>query len=313
MSGHTRFERRGGFYVPRGFPTVPDHPQEAKEAPYNRVMIPLLRKIMSAQGLTITVFGAENVPTSGPALLAINHTGFYDFIFAGIPALLRGKRLVRFMSKQEVFNVPVIGKLMRSMDHLPVDRAAGGSSRTEAVARLRRGQLVGIFPEATISRAFQLKDFKNGAVRIAEEADAPLLPVVIWGSQRVWTKDHPKRLGRSNTPIFIRVGEPVDPTGDPDVATERLKSVMNGMLDQVRDDYTRAYGPFPSGEFWIPSDQGGSAPTLFDAARLDAEEREARKERKEAKVSERLNKRADAALGNARTVRARLKNLFRKR
>src|SRR5699024_1501645 len=134
------------------------------------------------QGIRLTVFGAENIPVDGPALLAINHTGYYDFIFGGIPAHLRGRRLVRFMAKKEIFDTPVIGRLMRSMKHLQVNRAAGAASREEAVERLRQGQLVGIFPEATISRAFELKDFKNGAARIAAEADAPLIPVVIWGS-----------------------------------------------------------------------------------------------------------------------------------
>ena len=84
---------------------------------------------------------------------------------------------------------------MRGMHHIPVDRGAGASSFRAAVQALKAGEIVGVFPEATISRAFELKDFKSGAVRMAQAADVPLIPMAIWGSQRVWTKGHPKRLG----------------------------------------------------------------------------------------------------------------------
>ncbi|HHU67433.1 lysophospholipid acyltransferase family protein [Corynebacterium sp.] len=312
MAANPRFRKRRGFYVPADLSPVPDHPVEGKESPYNRIIIPLARALMKAQGIRLTVFGAENIPVDGPALLAINHTGYYDFIFGGIPAHLRGRRLVRFMAKKEIFDTPVIGRLMRSMKHLQVNRAAGAASREEAVERLRQGQLVGIFPEATISRAFELKDFKNGAARIAAEADTPLIPVVIWGSQRIWTKDHPKRLGRTNTPVFIRVGAPVDPNGDPDAAIQRLKDAMQVLLDRVRDDYGRAYGPFPAGEYWIPNADGGSAPTLTDARRIDTEARAAKAAKKEAAASAKLDKRADAILGNARTFIDQVKEKLRR-
>ncbi len=312
MAANPRFRKLRGFHVPADLPDVPDHPVEAKENPYNRIMIPLAKVLMKAQGIRLTVFGAENLPADGPALLAFNHTGYYDFIFGGIPAHLRGRRLVRFMAKEEIFDTPVAGPLMRSMKHLPVNRAAGAASREEAVERLRSGQFVGIFPEATISRAFELKEFKNGAARIAAEADAPLVPVVIWGSQRIWTKGHPKRLGRTRTPVFIRVGAPVDPSGDPDVAIQRLKDAMQVLLDRVRDDYERAYGPFPAGEYWIPNAAGGSAPTLADAHRIDTEVRAAKAAEKEAEISAKLDKRADAVLGNAHTFIDRMKERLRR-
>ena len=312
MAANPRFRKVRGFHVPADLPDVPDHPVESRESPYNRIIIPIARGLMKAQGIRLTVFGAENIPADGPALLALNHTGYYDFIFGGIAAHLRGRRLVRFMSKKEIFDTPVAGPLMRAMKHLQVDRSAGASSLEEAVARLREGQLVGIFPEATISRSFELKEFKNGAARIAAAADAPLVPMVIWGSQRIWTKGHPKRLGRTNTPVFIRVGEPVDPTGGPDVAMPRLKDAMQALLDRVKDDYNRAYGPFPAGEFWIPNVDGGSAPTLDDARRIDTEARAAKAAAREAKAAAKLDKRADAILGNARTFIDRVKEKLRK-
>ena len=59
--------------------------------------------------------------------------------------------------------------------------------------------MVGIFPEATISRSFELKEFKTGAVRLAASAEVPLIPLVLWGTQRMFTKDHPKDFSRGKT------------------------------------------------------------------------------------------------------------------
>src|SRR4051812_9297968 len=126
--------------------------------------------------------------------MVINHIGYLDFTYAGLAAR-PARRLVRFMAKQEVFTHKVSGPLMRGMHHIPVDREAGAGSYRTAVDALRAGEIVGVFPEATISRSFELKDFKAGAARMASEAGVPLLPTIIWGSQRGWTKGRPKRLG----------------------------------------------------------------------------------------------------------------------
>ena len=83
-------------------------------------------------------------------------------------------------------------------------------SYAAAVAALRSGEIVGVFPEATISQSYELKEFKTGAVRMARDAGVPLLPCVIWGSQRVFTKGRPKDLTRG-TPIRIVVGAPLGP------------------------------------------------------------------------------------------------------
>lgn len=298
------YTTRGGmFRVPADLPEVPDHPVESRERFYNGFMIRFLKGLMRAQGIRVTVFGAEHLPTEGGALLAMNHTGYYDFIFGEVPGNVRGRRLVRFMAKKEIFDMPVIGNLMRRMDHLSVDRAAGAASREEAVERLEKGQIVGIFPEATISRSFEIKELKTGAARIAAHAGVPLIPMVIWGGQRIWTKGHPKRLGRTNTPVYLRLGTPVDPGGDPAVATERLHTALVELMDQVRQDYAAEYGPFPEGEYWLPQALGGTAPTLPEAHRIDTEDKARKKAAKEAKQATRdareaakLNARGDAAL-----------------
>ena len=71
---------------------------------------------------------------------------------------------------------------------------------------------MGVYPEATISRSFEIKAFKSGAARMAIEADVPIVPHIIWGAQRIWTKGHPRNMRRPKVPIFIHVGEPIYPT-----------------------------------------------------------------------------------------------------
>ncbi len=227
------------------------------------------RSVFRLQGLRFTVLGSDRIPAAGGAVLAINHVGYFDFTYAGYAALPR-KRVVRFMAKQEVFAHPVAGPLLRGMRHIPVDRSLGAGSYATAVEALAGGELVGVFPEATISRSFELKAFKSGAARMAAEAGVPLLPVVIWGSQRVWTKGVPKRLGRTRTPITVSVGEPVETGPDPVAVTARLRERMSAQLHEVQESYPDK--PGPEGDWWLPARLGGSAPTPERAAELDAEE-----------------------------------------
>lgn len=310
----------GQFRVPADLPEVPDHPVEANERFYNGFIIRALKAILRAQGVKVTCFGAEHLPLEGGALLAMNHTNYYDFILGEIPGHVRGRRLVRFMAKKEVFDTPVVGAFMRSMDHISVDRQRGGTSIDEAVDRIRAGQIVGIFPEATISRSFELKDFKTGAVRIAEVAGAPLIPMVTWGGQRIWTKGLDKDLGRSHIPVFIRVGAPVDSSGTPEEATARLKTAMEGLLTRVRADYEAEYGPFPEGLAWRPASLGGSAPTPEEADRIETAyraERDAKRSataaKREKSTARRIDRKADRALGNGPGLLGRLKSLLKRK
>ena len=142
-------------------------------------------------GQRFDLTGTEHVPRKGGVLLAVNHVGYLDFVYGGLAANPSGRK-VRFMAKREVFDHPVSGPVMRSMHHIEVDRGEGLASFRAAVDYLQRGEAVGIFPEATISRSMELKEFKTGAVRIAAEAGVPLVPVILWGTQRIMTKDHDK-------------------------------------------------------------------------------------------------------------------------
>ena len=230
-----------------------------------------------ALGQQIVMTGSEHVPREGGVLLACNHIGYADFVYGGLAANPSG-RLVRFMAKKEIFDHRIAGPVMRSMHHIAVDRGSGEASARTAVDYLRAGEAVGVFPEATISRSFELKEFKTGAVRIAAQAGVPLVPVIMWGTHRVVTKDHPRDFSRGKT-IALRVGAPLHPTGsDPVAETAELHAVMSRLLDET----IRAYpsSEQPPGSWWLPASYGGSAPTPEEAVRLDAEEKRRRAERR---------------------------------
>ena len=228
-------------------------------------------------GQRFQMSGTEHVPTSGGVLLACNHIGYVDFIYGGLAANPSG-RLVRFMAKRELFDHKLLGPLMRSLHHIEVDRGAGEASFRTAVDFLRQGEAVGIFPEATISRSMELKEFKTGAVRIAAEAGVPLVPVTMWGTQRMMTKDHPRDFSRGKT-IAITVGAPLHPTGeDPVAETAELRAAMADLLDRTIRDYPA--DEQPPGSWWLPASYGGSAPSPEEAIRLDGEERRRRAERR---------------------------------
>ncbi len=229
------------------------------------------------QGLRITVTGVENLPTSGGAVIAINHTGYLDFTFAGLPAYQQGLgRKVRFMAKQEVFDGKITGPLMRGLRHIPVDRLDGAASYEAAVRNLKDGELVGVYPEATISRSFEIKECKSGAARMAIDAGVPIVPHIVWGAQRIWTKGHPKKLYRPKVPILVLVGEQIEPTLD----TLDLGGLLHSRMQQLLERAQEQYGPHPANEFWVPHRLGGGAPSLAEATRMDAEEAAARAARR---------------------------------
>jgi len=211
--------------------------------------------------LKLDLRGTEHIPATGGAVLACTHVSYLDFIFCGLAALPAGRR-TRFMAKQQVFANRIAGPLMRGMRHIPVDRSAGQASYRAAVSALRAGEVVGVFPEATISQSFTVKPIKTGAVRMAAEAGVPVIPVTAWGGQRLWTKGRPRNLTQRHVPVLIRAGEPFQPSpqDDLEVLTADLRARMSALLDTAQRDYPET--PKPGDDrFWLPAHLGGTAPT----------------------------------------------------
>lgn len=221
-------------------------------------------------GLRPSVSGGEHLPRTGAAVVAINHVGFLDFTFVGYAARERG-RYVRFMSKKSVFDLPVAGWLMRRMRHVSVDRGSGASAYLDARRKLAAGEVVGVFPEATISRSWRLKPFRPGAAGLAIACGVPVVPCIVWGSQRVLTVDGRRTL-RRGTAVTITLGPALQPQEGETVAglTARLHVAMEELLDEAVDAYPQAPRD-DADRWWVPHDRGGSAPDLETAARLDRE------------------------------------------
>src|SRR3954464_6369576 len=160
-----------------------------RDRPY-RLVIRLALVVFRLLRFRFDVRGSEHVPTTGGAIVCSNHVSYLDFTFLGLAALPR-RRMVRFMAKASVFHSRLSGPFMRAMHHIPVDRRAGAAAFESAVRALKDGEVVGVFPEATISSSFMVKELKAGAARMAIDAAVPVVPAAVWGGQRLFTKHHP--------------------------------------------------------------------------------------------------------------------------
>lgn len=250
--------------------------------PVYRPVVACARAAFAAMRWRVLPSGVEHVPAHGPAVIASNHVGYLDFAFVGYATLGR-QRLVRFMAKQEVFDHPVAGPLMRGMRHLPVDRFGGAVAAIDtAVEALNAGEVVGLFPEGTISRSFVPARPKTGAARIAMQASAPLIPTAVWGSQRLLTKGRRPNWQR-RVPITVTFGAPItyDTSEDPARVTDELISRITALVDHA----AVVYPDQPAGDddrWWLPAHLGGTAPTVDEARAMADRERQERLARRRA-------------------------------
>ncbi|GAB09855.1 putative acyltransferase [Gordonia araii NBRC 100433] len=241
--------------------------------PVYRTLEMIALGLRGAQGVRIDYRGAENIPTSGGAVLAINHTGYMDFIPVALGVYRRGRR-IRFMIKSEMMDIAIMRFLITRTKTVPVDRSAGHEAYEAAVAELRDGELLGVYPEATISRSFEIKELKSGAVRMAAAAGVPIIPIICWGAHRQWTKGGIRSMGRKKIPVIVEYGTPIDlsavdldSTTSVDAKVSELRDTMISMLHPIQEEYDH-----PAGAPWVPARLGGSAPTFDEAKVIEDEE-----------------------------------------
>jgi 1-acyl-sn-glycerol-3-phosphate acyltransferase len=249
--------------------------------PWYRLTIAVGRVAMRGLDLTTRVRGEEHVPTEGPALLASVHVSYPDFLFIGRAALARG-RYVRFMSRHDVWDVPGVGAAMTGMRHVPVDREAPAAAYLTARRLLEEGEVVCGFPEAGISYSFTVRSLMRGMAALARETGVPLVPTVLWGSQRIASVGVPVD-GREPRPdlrrgrtVDVRFGAPmqVAPGDDPVDATRELGARLTTMLEAlqrlpVHRPATGERAP------WYPAHLGGDAPDRREALHYDSVPRSA--------------------------------------
>lgn len=220
------------------------------------------RVLFAVLGLRIEVRGAERVPLHGPAVLAANHQSFLDFMLVGLVGRRR-HRFVRFLAKQAVLDAPVVGAAMRAMGHLGVDRTQGVVAARQTAKALARGELAGIYPEATIGRAFTVRErpyWRRGAAYLALATGAPLVPVAQWGAHRVLTAG-PRWSLRRGVAVVVQVGPPLEPRpGETaDQLTDRLHETIAAMVDDLVARYPQPPRT-PASTWWWPAARGGAAP-----------------------------------------------------
>src|SRR5829696_8921560 len=209
---------------------------DPRDKPYrfvDRVVLVLFK----AFGFRFDVRGAEHVPVTGGAIISSNHVSFFDFMFLGLGALPQ-HRLVRFMAKSAVFDNRFAGPFMRAMQHIPVDRKAGAAAFESAVRALKDGEVVGVFPEATISSSFTVKDLKAGAARMSVDAGVPIIPAAVWGGHRVATRGR-KLQWRRGVPVTVILGEPIvaEPGEKTQSMLRRTRSAMEALLEEAQRSY----------------------------------------------------------------------------
>ena len=157
--------------------------------------------------------GLERVPAEGPAIIAGNHLSYLDPFAHGVFVVKAGRR-PRFLAKQELFDAPFVGTVLRGAHQISVQRGAGDRSPIDDATRaVEQGEVVVIYPEGTTTTTNE--DFspgrgKTGAVRLSIATGIPILPVATWGGQFVWRKSGRQSL-EFGRPIWVAAGEPFDP------------------------------------------------------------------------------------------------------
>lgn len=221
------------------------------------------RLLFGVLGVKLRVAGRDHLPLDGGAVIAITHFGYLEFAIVEWVTWLANKRRIRFMAKKGAFKGWPLGALMRNMKHIPVDRSAGSHAYDEAIAALQNGELIGVFPEGTVSRSFEVQRIKAGAVRLAQQAGVPLIPVAVWGAHRILTKGAKgKQRERVGVPVYVAIGEPVDVSLSADIhdASDALRASLQKLTDHLQD----IYPVDGTGKWWQTARLGGTAPTLDD-------------------------------------------------
>lgn len=250
-----------------------------RREPYYRGVEVAGKVALRALALEIVADGVAHVPASGPVVLASNHVSFPDFVFIG--RALLGRRRVRFLCRHDIWDSPA-GRVMTQMQHVPVDREAPAAAYLMARRLLRSGEPVCVFPEGGISAAYTVRALMPGAVALARETGAPLVPVTLWGGQRLWPQKRaveealPKPIWARGRRVDVRFGAPrtIAPDADVEAETRALGEELWRGLEELQQ--LPQHQPRP-GEWapWHPRHLGGDALERQASFVLDAMPRSA--------------------------------------
>lgn len=191
----------------------------------------------------------ERIPRTGPAIVACNHISYLDPLTNG-EAVVRAGRRPRFLAKEDLFRIPVVGRALRGAGQIPVSRGSRDrSSLDRAAAALGRGEVIVVYPEGTVTKREDglPMEGKTGVVRLALRTGVPIIPMVSWGSRAVWQKTGRGSL-KFGRPIWTTVGEPVELPPGPAGGQAELRELTTQVMDAIavlvvglRDRYPRRW------------------------------------------------------------------------
>ncbi|MDN5857944.1 MAG: 1-acyl-sn-glycerol-3-phosphate acyltransferase [Pseudonocardia sp.] len=184
--------------------------------------------------------GRQYLPPRGGALVVANHVSHLDPVVSGL-IVHRARRVPRFLAKEGLWKVPVLGSALRGTGQIPVHRETADAQQSlrDGVAALQNGKVVVIYPEGTITRdpdGWPMHS-RTGVARLALATDVPVIPCVHWGTREVYDGYHKKFRPLPRKPITVRFGPPVDLSAyrDRDVDAALLRDVTDHLMTQVRD------------------------------------------------------------------------------
>jgi putative phosphoserine phosphatase/1-acylglycerol-3-phosphate O-acyltransferase len=194
------------------------------------------------------ISGREHLPRRGPAIVVANHRSYFDTVAVAVTVAGAG-RTVRFLGKKEVFDAPVIGELATALGGIRVDRGSGSGAPLRAAERaLGAGDVVALMPQGTIPRGQAFFDpvlhGRPGAARLAAATGAPVVPLGIWGTERVWPRSArlPDVTAVGHPPLVaVRVGPPVSGLGAGESAD--TISIMTAIADLLPPEARRRHEP----------------------------------------------------------------------
>lgn len=204
--------------------------------PWYRIAVGILKPVV------VVVFrrhqqGRERIPMSGGCIIAVNHISYADPFVAALFIHDAGRR-PRFMGKESVFRIPVLGRIIRGARQIPVFRESADAAHalSAATAAVAAGECVVIYPEGTVTADpdYWPMVAKTGVARLALATGAPVIPVAQWGAQHFLGRSGRPRLRR--TDVYLRAGEPVDLSRwqGADLSAETLRQATQAVMDELR-------------------------------------------------------------------------------
>ena len=199
----------------------------------------------------IDMTGTEHIPRTGPAIVVANHRSYFDPA-VWVLAVFEAGRNPRGLGKKEVLDAPVIGPLVKASGAIRVDRDGGGAEAYAAAEEaLRGGEVVIVAPQGTIPRGLEFFEpelkGKTGAARLAAATGAPVIPMGVWGTERVWPRSSrlPRLTSVLHRPqVLVKVGPPVRGLSGTDMEAD-TRRIMSAIVDLLPPEARRRRTPTP--------------------------------------------------------------------